>query len=392
MNTIKNLVDSIFQDAITDRRYLHQNPELSKMEENTSKYVMDKLDEIGIPYKKNVGGYGVVGLIEGASEGPTIMIRADMDALPISEETDLEFKSCKENVMHACGHDVHTSNLIAVAKILNQYKSQMKGNVKLCFQPAEEGSGGAISMIEDNVLEDPFVDYVIGMHIDPSLEIGTAAIEDGPVSSYPQFFKIVFRGSGGHGSVPNVSIDPILPAVRLYEAIHSITKEICPLNPNVIQVCAFNSGTAPAIIPDVAEIKGTVRTHYIEDRELIRERIYEMTEAIAKLFRVEYEIEYWGKSTPSINDPEKTARVREVVKNVFDKGLVRSINFKLAGEDFSNYSRIRPATFLIVGCGREDGNSYALHNAKFNPDEKVLKYGAEALSKIALDYLQVDYK
>ncbi|RVU55633.1 amidohydrolase [Anaerosphaera multitolerans] len=378
------------EETIKNRRYLHANPELSKKEKNTSEFVMKKLDNLGINYKSKVGGYGVVGLIEGAYEGPTIMIRGDMDALPVEELTNLSFASKVHNVMHACGHDIHTANLIAVATALNEFKDEMHGNVKLCFQPAEEGSGGALSMINDGVLEDPKVDYAIGMHIEPSLKIGTASIETGPITSYPRFFKIKLIGNGGHGSVPYKSIDPIVAGVRLYEALNSITKEISPINPNVLQICAFNAGEAPAIIPDECEIMGTIRTHYKEDKELIKKRLYEMTETIAKLFNVQYEIDYWGISIPVLNDEKHTLLAANWVSDIFDKGLVQSETFKLAGEDFSRYSELVPSTFLVVGCSNDDPSTqYGLHNAKFNPDEKVLYYGMMALSTIALNYLEV---
>jgi len=386
---LNELAKNFREKTIENRRHLHRHPELSLHEKNTADFVMKNLDELGINYKSNVGGYGVVGLIEGAYEGPTIMIRADMDALPVNEITELEFSSEVENVMHACGHDIHTSNLIAVASILNEYRDEMHGNVKLCFQPAEEGSGGALAMIDDGVLENPKVDYAIGMHIEPSLRLGTASIEVGPITSYPRFFSIKLTGNGGHGSVPYKSVDPIVAGVRLYEALNSISKEISPLNPNVLQVCAFNAGEAAAIIPDVCEIMGTIRTHYVEDKELFKKRLYEMTKSIAELFNVEYEIKYWGISEPVINEEKHTLLAAEWVEDIFDKGLVQSESFKLAGEDFSRYSVLVPSTFLVVGCSNEDPKTqYGLHNAKFNPDERVLDYGVLALSTIALKYLK----
>lgn len=389
-SNISDLTSKHFHSFKNYRRYIHANPEMANNEVNTSNFVKEILETLKIEYQDNIGGYGVVGLIKGAFDGPTIMIRADMDALPINEETELSFSSNNENIMHACGHDIHTANLIGVATVLNSFKDQMHGNVKLCFQPAEEGAGGAIRMVDEGVLENPKVDYVIGMHVDPSIEVGSAAIEVGAVTAYPEFFKITLTGSGGHGSVPYKSIDPILPGIRIYDSLNLITKEICPLNPNVLQICAFNSGSAPAAIPDVCEIKGTVRTHFIEDKRKIRDRLFEFTESIAKLYNVNCEIDYWGEDKPVFNDEVLTQRAKVILDDVFDKGLVSSVNFKLAGEDFSTYSNLVPSTLFVVGCSNNDPKTqFALHNCRFNPDEDVLKYGVEALSTIALDYLNV---
>lgn len=388
-----NLIDENYEKIVADRRYIHQNPEISSYEVNTSNYIKNILDELNIPYRANVGGYGVVGLIEGKEDGPTIMIRADMDALPIQEETGLSFSSNTDNVMHACGHDVHTSNLLGIARVLNEFKDEMHGNVKLCFQPAEEGRDGSLGMLKDGVLENPKVDYSIGMHIDPSIELGQAAIEVGPVTAYPDFFSIKFTGNGGHGSVPFKSIDPILPAVRLYDMLNSISKEISPLNPNVIQICAFNAGALPAAIPDICEIKGTVRTHFQEDRLKIKDRIFEFTEHIAKLYNVKHEIDFWGGEKPVVNDEKFTKIAQELSQDIFDKGLVKSVDVKLAGEDYSTFSDVVPSTFLVVGCSNEeDKDRYALHNCRFNPDERVLKYSVAGLSNIALNFLNVKEK
>ncbi|MGP1454201.1 MAG: M20 metallopeptidase family protein [Treponema sp.] len=386
---LSRLVAQYMEQIIADRRRFHANPELSREEFETSQYIKTVLEREGIEYKQ-MTGTGIAALIRGKYPGKTIMIRGDMDALPIVEETNLPFASKNAGKMHACGHDIHTANLLGLVRILKHFKDTLHGNIKFCFQPAEEGAGGALVMIKDGVLENPSVDYAIGMHVDPSIAVGCAALEDGPITSYPQFFTITLKGRGGHGSAPFRSIDPIQPAVRIYEGLTAITKEINPLHFNVVHVCAINAGTAPAVIPDECILKGTVRTHYAEDKQHIEKRVREIVRANAELFHVRYEIDYRGESEPVVNDPAYTAKARESVKTIFDGGLVESVDFKMVGEDFSHYAAKVPASFIIVGCGtvpQGDPSYYPLHNGRFNPDERVLEYGAKALGQIALDYL-----
>lgn len=386
---IKQLILEEFPTTIAHRRYLHQHPEVSCQEENTARYVSEQLSLLGIEHTTKIGGHGVIGIIKGAFDGPTLMIRADMDALPIEEETDLPYRSQNPKVMHACGHDVHTANLLTIAKILNQHQSKMHGNVKLVFQPAEEGHNGAKAMIMDGVLKNPNVDYAIGMHIEPHLALGTAAIDEGPITAYPEFFSISLQGRGGHGSVPFAAIDPLRAGVHLYQLIHDLHKEINPLHPHVIQIGSIQAGDAPAVIPELCTIKGTVRTHYAEDKALIQRRIRELVSGIETLYRVKALISYEGPEEPVLNDPEKARYARNVTENVFDKGFVESIHFKMVGEDFASYSHLVPSTFIVVGCSEDLSNYYPLHNAKFNPSEDVLKYGAHALLSIAFDYLAI---
>lgn len=392
MSTLTQLIEENYSLAIQQRRYLHQHPELSLQEEKTAQFVCEELTRLNIPYQSHIGGHGVVGLIEGAFDGPTLLIRADMDALPILEETGLPYSSENLNIMHACGHDIHTANLLNIARILLSYQTQLHGRVKLVFQPAEEGYDGAKSMIADGVMNNPNVDYAIGMHIDPHLELGTAAIEDGPITAYPEFFTVLLKGRGGHGSVPFAAIDPIRAGVHFYQMINDLHKEINPLHPHVVQIGAFQAGDAPAVIPEYCTLRGTVRTHYAEDKSLIQKRIREILSIIETLYHVEATIQYEGPEAPVFNDPYHTAIARNICQDVFDKGLVESIHFKMVGEDFASYSYLVPATFIVVGCSENLNSYYPLHNAKFNPSEVVLKYGSHALLKIALNYLGVELK
>lgn len=343
--------------------------------------------------KRGFAKTGIQGMIYGKNpSGKTIMIRADIDALPMSEENDIEYKSQVNGKMHACGHDIHTAALLGAAKILSQLKDELNGNVKLCFQPAEETVGGADLMVEDGILENPKVDYVIGMHVEPNEKIGTASIEPGPVSSYPDFFEIKFIGKGGHGSFPSKSIDPILPAVEAYNLLNLIPKKVSPLEPCVVQICRFNAGTYDAIIPNEAVIAGTVRTLHKHNREFVREQIEKIIKNISEIYGVKCEFSYRGKTFPVYNTPEVIEAVRDSVKDVFNKGFVVNQSFKIGGDDFCFFSENIPATYMIVGSANEEKDTqYPLHNPKFNVDEKVIKMGAAAFSKIAYDYLNGKY-
>ncbi|MDU1910570.1 M20 family metallopeptidase [Fusobacterium sp.] len=394
MNKIMELAEKYSKEMIENRRIIHRNPELGGQEINTSDFIAAELEKLGIEIKRGFAKTGIQGMIYGKNPlGKTIMIRADIDALPMSEENEIEYKSQVSGKMHACGHDVHTAALLGAARILSQLKNELDGNVKLCFQPAEETVGGADLMVEDGILENPKVDYVIGMHVEPNEKIGTVSIEPGPVSSYPDFFEIKFTGKGGHGSFPSKSIDPILPAVEAYNLLNLIPKKVSPLEPCVVQICRFNAGTYDAIIPNEAIIAGTVRTLHKYNRELVKKHMDKIIKNISEIYEVEYELSYRGKTFPVYNTPEIIEAVRESVKDIFNKGFVVNQSFKIGGDDFCFFSEKTPATYIIVGSANEDKNTqYPLHNPKFNVDEEVIKMGAAAFSKIAYDYLNGKYK
>jgi len=393
MDRIIELAEKYADEMIENRRKIHKNPELGGQETDTSDFITAELEKLGIEVKRGFAKTGIQGMIYGKNpSGKTIMIRADIDALPMSEENDIEYKSQVNGKMHACGHDVHTAALLGAAKILSQLKDELNGNVKLCFQPAEETVGGADLMVEDGILENPKVDYVIGMHVEPNEKIGTASIEPGPVSSYPDFFEIKFIGKGGHGSFPSKSIDPILPAVEAYNLLNLIPKKVSPLEPCVVQICRFNAGTYDVIIPNEAVIAGTVRTLHKHNREFVKEQIEKIIKNISEIYGVKCEFSYRGKTFPVYNTPEVIEAVRDSVKDVFNKGFVVNQSFKIGGDDFCFFSENIPATYMIVGSANEEKDTqYPLHNPKFNVDEKVIKMGAAAFSKIAYDYLNGKY-
>lgn len=387
----EKLIEEYLNEIINYRRKLHSIPELGGKEFKTSEFIIEKLNEMGIEVKTGFAKTGIQGMIYGQGN-KTIMIRADIDALPIQEENNIEYKSKHNGIMHACGHDIHTAILLGTAKILSKIKDKLKGNVKFCFQPAEETIGGADLMIKDGILENPKVDYVIGLHVEPNIKLGKISVEAGPITSYPDFFQIKLIGKGGHGSFPSVTIDPILPAVEIYNMLNLIYKKITPLNPNVLQICKFNAGNYDAIIPDEANLAGTVRTLYKEDRELIKNEIYKIVKNVSEIYGVKSEINYRGKTFPVLNNPKAVEYVREVIKEIFNNNFVVHKNFKLGGDDFCFYTKDIPATYLIIGSSNDSNETkYPLHNSKFNVDERVIELGIKSFVNITYNYLNENW-
>lgn len=395
LTKIEELAKKNAQRQIDIRREIHMHPELGSQEVETGNLVANELSDMGIEVRRGYAVTGLVGLIHGEKgPGKTIMIRADMDALPMEELGDCPYRSQNAGVTHACGHDAHTAALLGAARILSQLRSEFAGTVKLCFQPAEEAAtGGAQAMVAEGLLEDPHVDFSIGMHVTPSKPVGYAAVEPGPITSYPDFFSFVFRGKGGHGSFPSKTNDPILPMVAAYQMIQGISKRISPLEPAVIQVCALNAGSAEAVIPDAAKAMGTVRTLHEHNRMIVKAELERIVKEVAAIYQVEYEFNYRGRCFPVYNDPNMVPKVRESVKNIFDKGFFTDETMKIGGEDYCFISEKVPSVFLIAGSS--DGTprtQYPVHNPYFDVDETVIEKGSAALATIAVDYLNGKYE
>ncbi len=392
MDKISEILNKYSEEIIRNRRKIHECPELGGEEVKTSDFIVEELKKMNIEVKTGFAKTGIQGMLYGKNRDKTIMIRADIDALPIEELNEIDYKTKEKGQMHACGHDVHTAAVLGAAKILSELREELNGNVKFCFQPAEETVGGADLMVEDGILENPKVDYVIGMHVEPNKKLGTAAIEPGPVTSYPDFFEIKLIGKGGHGSFPAKAIDPILPAVEIYNQLNLISKKISPLEPCVVQICKIQAGNYNAIIPDEAELAGTVRTLSKTNREKVKSLMEKIVKNISEIYDVRYDLYYRGKTFPVMNKTEYVDKVKESVKNIFTDGFVKDENFKIGGDDFCFFSENIPATFLIVGSANEDKSTqFPLHNPRFNVDEKVILKGAEAFSRIAIDYLNDKY-
>ncbi|MDA4111007.1 MAG: carboxypeptidase CpsA [Thaumarchaeota archaeon] len=378
-------------EIIAFRRDLHANPELSYMENRTAKVVAERLRDLGIEVKTNIGGTtGVLGILRGGNAGKVIGLRADMDALPVTEEVDLPFKSINQGVMHSCGHDTHVAMLMGAAEILSKHREEISGTVKFFFQPAEEdgGRGGAKPMIEAGVMENPKVDYVFGLHIGGEYDSGTFGVRPGPFMAAPDAFRIRIIGKGGHGSRPHETIDPIFVSAQLIVALQGISSRIInPVKPFVVSVCSIHSGTKDNIIPDDALLLGTIRTMDERTRRLAKKSVSQITRAVCNGFNAKYELSFKEDAYPvTYNNEKVTQKVIEILKTI--KGTKTSlIDVKLGAEDFSRFLQKAPGTFYYIGTRNEKkGCIYPNHSSKFKVDEDVLKFGAVSLAKLALEF------
>jgi carboxypeptidase Ss1 len=380
-------------EIIAIRRDLHENPELSYNEQRTAKVVANRLKHLGIEIETEIGGtHGVLGILKGSKEGRVVGLRADMDALPVTEDVDLPFKSKNLGVMHSCGHDTHVAMLLGAAEILVKHKKDLSGTVKFFFQPAEEdgGRGGAKPMIEAGVMENPKVDFVFGLHIGSEYPSGSFGVRAGPFMAAPDGFKLKIIGKGGHGSRPHETIDPIFISAELIVALQGISSRIInPVEPFVISVCSFHSGTKDNIIPDDAELQGTIRTMNERTRKLAKKSVSQITKSICEAYGAKYKLDFKEEAYPVTHNDEKvTERVRKVLKTI--RGTkTNEIEVKLGAEDFSRFLQKAPGTFYYLGTRNEKkGCIYPNHSSKFKADEDVLKFGAVSLAKMALEFGQ----
>ncbi len=380
----------IEDEIIGIRRQIHANPELSFHEFDTASLVATKLRSLGIKVKTGVGGNGVVGLMRGSLKGNVVGLRADMDALPINEALDLPFKSKKNGIMHACGHDAHVAMLLGAAMLLDMHKSELHGHVKFIFQPAEEhgGRGGAKPMIEEGILDSPKVNYIFGQHISSDKPSRVFSLKRGPILAANDFFKITIKGRGGHGSQPHKTIDPIVISSHVIMALQAVrSRMIDQLQPIVISVCNVHSGSRDNIIPDEALLEGTIRTFDEKTRTQIKKRVRQVTDRICRSFDATCEVEFMKDTYPvTVNDPEVAKKAFSVLKQV--KGT-RTVETKpmLYAEDFSRFlQRTRGAFYFLGTYNPKKGCISPNHSSTFKVDEQVLKYGAVSLAQLAIAF------
>lgn len=386
-------IDEIMPGMVADRRWLHENPELGFEEHKTSEFVRQRLESLGVEdIRTGIAETGVTGLIHGTAGGPerVVLLRADMDALPLTEENDVNYRSQTDGVMHACGHDAHTSMLLGVARLLMDRRDQFSGTVKLLFQPSEEANeGGARPMIEAGVLEDPHVDAVFGQHMASDKPTGTVWVKGGPLQAAADSFMIRVQGKGGHGAQPNTAVDPIVVGMRIVDALQTIvSRNVDPMEQVVVSVCTFHSGTAGNIIPDTAEFGGTVRTFTPENRDLAEQRMHEIATNIAEAMGASVEIEYRRGYPPTVNDPAMAEIVRNAAVKAIGEDHVREATPIMPAEDFSYFLIERPGTYFMTGCRNEErGITWPHHHPKFDVDEESFQYGVAVMVQTVLDYL-----
>jgi len=388
---IKALSKEFFPILVKLRRELHQYPEIAYTEYKTSEIIVKELKKLGLKFKKGVAKTGVIGLLSENMKGKTVALRADIDALPLTEMTNLSFKSRNPGKMHACGHDVHISCVIGAAKILKRLKEKLPGKVKFIFQPSEEvPPGGAYPMIKAGVLKSPEVNGIFGLHCDSNIPVGKIGVKNGPMMAQADGFDITIMGKGGHGARPQDGIDAIVVASAVIQALQTIpSRRINPLKPVVISVGIVEGGTARNIICDKVVLKGTARTLEKSITKKIPKLLGEIISGITKGYGADFELKYYDGYPVLVNDPVMTDLVRDSVTKLFGKEALFEIKEPMmGGEDFAYFLNKVPGSFLRLGIRNEKiGAVYPWHHPKWKVDEKAINIGSALLAHVAFDFL-----
>ena len=404
-NTIEKDIIDIEEKVIEWRRHFHENPELSNQEFKTAEKIAAHLKSLGLEVKTGVAITGVVGLLKGDLPGKVVALRADIDALPVTERNDLPFKSevttkflgTETGVMHACGHDTHTAILMGVAEVLSQHKDKIKGTIKFIFQPAEEGpppgeEGGASLMIKEGVLENPKVDAIFGLHINAGTPVGVLKYKKGGIMASVERFVIDVKGKQTHGSQPWSGVDPILISAKIIDGLQTIISREAKLTDEaaVITVGKITAGTRFNIIPETAQLIGTVRTLDPAMRAMIERRMKEMTETIAKAYGGEATISFRNQTSITYNDPDLTDKMLPTLQKVAGTENVQIMKATTGGEDFSYFQEVVPGIYFFLGGmtpGEKAKGSFPHHTPDFMIDESGMLLGVKALTQLTLDYL-----
>ncbi len=390
-NKIRRLTKELFPELRAIRHHLHMHPELSFEEAETSLFIREKLAEWGIPFKYGLCKHGVVGLIKGKNPRKVIGLRADMDALPIKEENEVPYKSRVDGVMHACGHDVHTTCMLGAAYVLNVLKNQINGSVKLIFQPGEEKlPGGASIMIKEGVLEQPKVRTIVGQHVHPPLPAGMVGFRKGQYMASGDEIFITIRGIGGHAALPNDVVDPVMISAYVLTALQTVvSRHSDPKIPTVLSFGRiFSSGGATNIIPDTVYIEGTLRTMDESNRQRLNKAIRTIVSATAKAHGGTSRVKI-KKGYPSLyNDPVFTAQCIKAAQEYLGRDNVVELDKRMTAEDFSYYSQTLPSCFYRLGTGNPSiGINSPVHTPTFDIDEDALSVGAGLMAYLAMDAL-----
>lgn len=386
---IRELANLYFDDTVAIRRHLHQHPELSFHEFETAKFVGDKLEEYGFAVRRGVAETGVVGELNGALPGPTVLLRADIDALPILERTNLAFASNNDGVMHACGHDIHTAGLLCVARILAELRDELAGTVRLAFQPAEEHvPGGALGMIRDGVLENPKPDAVFGLHTWPPMATGTIAVRPGMFMASNDEIEITVHGEGGHAAAPHLlSADPVLVASQLVVALQSIVSRNCPPNvPSVLSFGSVHADGASNVIPDTVRLLGTLRCMDEVWRKEAKRRIHQVVENVTAAFGARADLTIIDGYPLLRNDDQMAAFVRDEGTRFLGGSKSSEAPLWFAAEDFAYYLQEIPGAFFLLGVNREETEVTGLHTNTYDPNEDALRTGSSFMAHLALRY------
>jgi amidohydrolase len=367
------------------RRDIHRHPELSMQEYRTSGIVADTLEKAGIETRRGIAGTGITGTLQGNSPGRCLALRADMDALPIEEKTGAEYASINKGIMHACGHDVHTTCLLGAALILSDIRDSFSGTVKFIFQPAEEINDGAKQMIKAGVLSDPEFEAIFGLHTAPAIPAGKIGVKEGPLMAAVDTIRIVILGEGGHGAVPDRTRDAVVAASAVVQNLQTIvSRKTSPFDPVVVSIGTIHGGKANNVIADRVEMSGTVRTYNAETREKMPGLLKNIIARTCAALDTEGKLEYIFDLPPLVNDPECAGIIREAALKVLGPGSVIEATPSGGGEDFAVFLEHVKGAFFFLGTG----GKYEWHHPEFDVNEDCLAAGAAVLSQTAANYLR----
>jgi amidohydrolase len=384
--------EAIFDDLVRQRRDLHRHPELGFQENRTATIVAKALNEMGLEVQSGVGQTGVVGLLDSEVDGPTVLLRFDMDALPITEESEVDYASGTPGTMHACGHDGHIAMGLGVARILarylDQYRGQMSGRLKFLFQPAEEGLGGALAVMADGVLTNPRPDVALAMHLWNDIPLGQVRATPGPTMAASSVFTLNVRGKGGHGAAPHKAVDPILAAAHIVAALQSIiSRNVNPLDSAVITVGQISAGTTFNVIPEEATLKGTVRSYDNDLHRLVYRRILEMAQNMGAAFGCTVSMETVAIVPAVQNAAEPTGIVRQAAAGVVGRENV-ILGRTMGAEDMGYILEEIPGCYFFIGSMNEEkGLNHPHHHPRFDFDERAMVYGVATMTAAAAHYV-----
>jgi len=393
MTTIdfRHEAEGLFDEMVRVRRDLHRHPELGFQETRTAGIVATTLNELGLEVRAGVGQTGVVGLLEGDRPGPTVLLRFDMDALPIQEESDHDYVSLNPGVMHACGHDGHVAMGLALARLFAARRAEMAGVIKFLFQPAEEGLGGALAVIADGALEEPRPNVALAMHLWSPVTLGQARVVDGPAMAASSVFTITVEGKGGHGAAPHLCTDPILAAAQIVVALQSIvSRNTDPHESVVLSIGAFSAGTTFNVIPERAVLKGTVRSYDTPSHRRVYRRLLEMATHTASAYGCRATMETVAIVAAVVNDPEPTAVVRAAAGRVLGEGNILE-HRTMAAEDMGFVLQEIPGCYFFIGCSDGNLTSYPHHHPRFDFDERAMIDGVAVMAGAAAHYVLNDH-
>jgi amidohydrolase len=381
--------DSIPTDALVGvRRRLHRHPELSLVEFDTAAFIAGELAALRLDdIRTGIGRTGVLGTLAGGKPGPVTLLRADMDALPVTELAETDYRSEREGVMHACGHDGHVSILLAAARTLAARRAEVAGTLVFCFQPGEEGHAGNQLMIDDGALEGPHVDRTFALHLYTGLDVGKIGIRDGAFFASSDRFDLTIRGRGGHGAMPHLAVDPVVASAHFITMLQTIvSREVAPKDPAVFTVGSIESGTTFNVIPDAAVLQGTVRAFDAGVRASMPERMERILRGLGEAMRVDYELDYRFTYPPTVNDRATNDVVRRVAHAVLGADcVVDPHDIVMWGEDMAFMQELRPGAYFVVGARGGESTSYPHHNARFDVDERALEVGYKMMVGLGLD-------